>query len=62
MFIINLDFVFWFNFVIKMLIVVFIKYINFKKKYKWELLKNVENFFLKICSDGVRVLLVIDKN
>lgn len=62
MFIINLDFVFWFNFVIKMLIVVFIKYINFKKKYKWELLKNVENFFLEICSDGVRVLLVIDKN
>lgn len=53
---------FWFNFVIKMLIVVFIKYINFKKKYKWELLKNVENFFLEICSDGVRVLLVINKN
>lgn len=53
---------FWFNFVIKMLIVVFIKYINFKKKYKWELLKNVENFFLEIFSDGVRVLLVIDKN
>lgn len=53
---------FWFNFVIKMLIVVFIKYINFKKKYKWELLKNVENFFLEICSDGVGVLLVINKN
>lgn len=62
MFIINLDFVFWFNFVIKMLIVVVIKYINFKKKYKWELLKNVKNFFLEICSDGVGVLLVINKN
>ncbi|XP_034338259.2 MORN repeat-containing protein 1 isoform X5 [Magallana gigas] len=38
------------------------KYTNFKKKYKWELPKNVENSSSETCSDGARVLLAINKN
>lgn len=37
------------------------KYTNFKKKYKWEQ-KNLENSSSETSSDGVKVLLAIDKN
>lgn len=62
MFTTNLDFVLWFNFATKMPTVAATKYTNFKKKYKWELPKNVENSSSETCSDGARVLLTINKN